>query len=101
MGLRGVKYIFEHFAKLLCFFTLQFASFRPKFMFNYFVDLLHHVLPAVVELLAAGLHEQLADAPVGELLAVRDRTHLERTAQHRMSEPKNSNPKNINKKLSS
>ena len=31
--------------------------------------LLHHVLPAIVGLLAARLHEELADPPVGQLLA--------------------------------
>ena len=43
--------------------------------------LLHLVLPPVVELLTAWLHEQLADAPVGELLAKCDGTSLRRTVK--------------------
>ena len=43
--------------------------------------LLHLVLAAVVDLLAARLHEQLADAPVGELLAKCDGTSLWRTVK--------------------
>ena len=43
--------------------------------------LLHLVLPAVVDLLAARLHKQLADAPVGELLAKRDGTRLRRAVK--------------------
>ena len=37
---------------------------------------LHQVLPVVVDLLAARLDKQLADAPVGQLLAERDRTRF-------------------------
>ena len=39
-------------------------------------------VPAIVELLAAGFHEELADPPVGELLAVGDRTHLVGAGNH-------------------
>ena len=38
--------------------------------------LLHHVLPTIVGLLAAGFHEQLTDPPVGELLAECNRAGL-------------------------
>ena len=43
--------------------------------------LLHLVLPAIVNLLAARLDEQLADAPVGELLAECDGTGLRRAVK--------------------
>ena len=39
-------------------------------------------VPAIVELLAARLDEELADPPVRELLAVGNRTHLVGAGNH-------------------